>query len=304
MQRCARLLILLFATLLMQGCSAVRLSYDNAPSLLRWMIDDYADLTEEQDTLLRERLARLHAWHRKTQLPDYVSALRHTQQLIAGQPKLDDAQALLDGIYRRGRTLAEQATPDIADLLLTTTAAQSERVAGHFKERNASFAKEAQLAKGEGAQRKAQVKRVLERSEYWFGDFSEAQQLALTQAIEGQAIATQFWYDERLRRQREWLELMRLVQRDRPPRDRLIELLHEYAARFDAPGDAVRLRQERALRRNSAELILRIHAMTTAKQRAHAQHKLGDLISDLTDLSRQGHPDQGPSSASAGQDAR
>ena len=86
------LLLILLAGPLLQGCSAVRLGYGNAESLARWWFDQYLDMSPEQDAMARERLARLHAWHRKTQLPDYVSVLRQGQQFIAGQPTAGDAQ--------------------------------------------------------------------------------------------------------------------------------------------------------------------------------------------------------------------
>jgi len=287
MCRFTRLLLVGLAALLLQACSAVRLGYNNADSLTRWWIDQYVDLSPEQEIMARERLLRFHAWHRKTQLPDYVPVARQAQQLIAGQPTASDILSLIDGIIRSGRTLAEQATPDIADFLLTLTSVQIERMAGQFAEKNTAFAKEVQLADGASGQRKAQLKRVLERTEYWFGDFSDEQKLSLRKIIEGQAIGTQFWYDERLRRQRKWLELARLVQRDRPPRERIIQLLQEYTAQFDMPSDPVRSVQAQALRRNSAGLFLAILALTTAEQRAHAQHKLEDLIRDFTALSRE-----------------
>ncbi|MCX7174961.1 MAG: DUF6279 family lipoprotein [Proteobacteria bacterium] len=287
MHYCIRLLSILFAAVLLNGCSAVRFSYNNADSLIRWWIDQYADLSPEQDELARERLARFHAWHRKTQLTDYVDLTRQAQKLIAGQPTVADTLALLDGVIRGGMTLADQARPDIADFLLTVTPEQIESVAGRFKRKNADYAKEVQLAGGESGQRKAQLRRVLERTEYWFGDFSDEQNMAVRKIIDGQPIATRFWYDERLRRQREWLDLMRLVQRERPPRDRVIQLLHEYAARYDLPGDPARLLQARTLRRHSAALFVGIHAIATPAQRAHALHKLGDLISDFTALSRE-----------------
>jgi len=288
MRRFAHFLILIFAALLLQGCSAVRLGYNNADSLARWWIDQYVDLSPEQDALARERLARFHAWHRKSQLPDYVVLGRQAQQLLAGQPTAGDVLALLDGVIRRGRTLAEQATPDIADFLVTLNSAQIERMAGQFAEKNADFGKEIRLADGESGQRQAQLRRVLERTEYWFGDFSDEQKAALRLIIAGLPIGTQFWYDERLRRQREWLELVRQVQRDHPPRERIMSLLREYAAQFDLPNEPARLLQAQALRRHSAELFLAILAMTTAEQRVHVQHKLEDLIEDFTVLSREG----------------
>jgi len=282
-----QLLFVLVATLLLQGCSAVRLGYGNADSLARWWIDQYVDMSPEQDALVRERLARYLAWHRKSQLPDYVSVLRQGQKFVVGQPTAGDALALGDSIIRRGHTLAEQATPDIAAFLTTVTPAQIERMAGRQTEKNADYAKEAQLADGENGQRKARYKRLLERAEYWFGDFSGEHKTAVRRLIDAQASGSQFWYEERLRRQREWLDLVRLVQRERPPRERVMHLLRDYAARFALPGDPARQAQATALRRASAELAVAIHALTTQAQRAHAEHKLGDLIRDFTELSRE-----------------
>lgn len=286
--RCSvpRLILSLLTALLLSGCSAVRFGYGNADSLARWWIDSYIDLSAEQDALVRERLVRFHAWHRKTQLPDYVAMLHQGQKFVSGQPTATDAQALLDDMLKSGRTLAERATPDVADFLATMTAEQIERMAARFAEKNAEYAKEAQLAEGESGQRKARYKRLLERVEYWFGDFNCEQKAALRQLIDGQTAGSQFWYEERLRRQREWLTLVRQVERERPSRARTIQRLRDYVARFDLPEDAARLAQALALRRASAELAVLIHGMTSSAQRSHALHKLGDLIHDFSDLSR------------------
>lgn len=287
MPRVIRRLALLFvAGLLLQGCSAVRLGFGYADSLARWWVDQYVDLSPEQDALVQERLARFFAWHRKNALPDYVSVLRQGQKFVAGQPTAADALALGDDIIRRGRTLAEQATPDIADFLLTVSPSQIERIATRLAEKNTDYAREAKLAEDESGQRRARYKRLLERTEYWFGDFSDAQAATLRQLIAGQSAGSQFWYEERLRRQRQWLELVRQVQRDRPPREKVMQLLRDYAARFDLPTDPARLAQALALRRASAELSIAILALTTPAQRAHARQKLDDLIRDFTELSQ------------------
>lgn len=282
-----RLLVLLAVICLTQGCSAIRISYKNADTLSHWWIDRYLDLSHEQDTLVQERLARLHAWHRQTQLPAYVSVARQAQRLIAGQPKVAESLAVTTQVIHAAQVMAEHAVPDIADLLLTINPDQIKRMAARLKDKDADFAKDVQLADGETGQRKAQLRRVLERTEEWFGSFSSDQKFALQAIIAKQAIGTQFWYDERMRRQREWLELVRLVQRDKPPRERVVELLADYIARFDMPSNPARLAQAQALRHESAELFTAIHAMATPAQRAHAQHKLGDLISDLGALSRE-----------------
>ena len=282
-----RLILLVVTGVLLQGCSAVRLGYGNADSLVRWWVDQYVNMSPEQDALARERLVRLHAWHRKTQLPEYAAVLRQSQKLVAGQPNAADMLTLGDDMIRLGRILAEQATPDIADFLATLAPEQMDRMAERLTEKNIEYAREAQLADGESGQRKARYTRLLERAEYWFGDFSGEQKTALRRMIDAQGSGSQFWYDERLRRQREWLALVRQVQRDRPPREQVMRALRDYAARFDMPVDPARLAQAQALRRVSAELAVAALAMTTPAQRAHAQQKLGDLIRDFTELAQE-----------------
>lgn len=284
--RCRWILVVVIG-LMLQGCSAVRLGYGNADSLARWWIDNHLDMSSEQDVLARERLARLHAWHRKTQLPEYVAVLGRANELVAGQPVAADMLVLGDRMIRHGRVLAEQATPDIADLLGTLTVEQIERMAGRVVERNLDYAEKAGLADGENGQRKARYKKYLEQAEYWLGSFNGEQKTALRRMIDGQAIGSQFWYEERLRRQREWLALTRQIQRDRPPREQVLRRLRDYAARYDLPSDPVRLQQAQALRRASAELAIAVLAMATPEQRAHVRHKLGDLMRDFTELSQE-----------------
>jgi hypothetical protein len=287
MHRYVRYLILAVASaLLLQGCSAMRLGYGNADSLARWWIDQYLDLSPEQDILSRERLARLFAWHRKTQLPDYVALLHQGKAFAAGQPTANDALALGDNIIRRVRVFAEQATPDVADLVANLTPAQIDRMAARFAEKNVDLAKEMRLAEGEAAQNKERYKRLLERAEYWLGDFSNDQESSLRRMVEAQDPGGQFWFDERLRRQRELVDLMRQVQKERPPRERIIALLRDYAARFDLPPDPARLARARAMRRASADLTVAILAMATPAQREHARQKFDDLIHDVTELSK------------------
>jgi hypothetical protein len=280
------LILALLAGLILQGCSAVRLGYGNADSLARWWIDQYLDLSPEQDALTRERLARLTAWHRKTQLPDYVALLRQGKAFAAGQPTAGEALTLGDEMIRRVRVLAEQATPDVADLVATLAPAQIDRMAARYAEKNADLAREMRLAEGEAAQNKVRYKRLLERAEYWLGDFSNEQESALRRMVETQDPGGQFWYEERLRRQRELLDLMRQVQRERPPRERIIALLRGYTARFDLPADPARLARALVMRRASAELTVTILAMATPAQRDHARQKFDDLIHDFTELSK------------------
>lgn len=287
MRRFVLSLLLVSIALLLPACSAVRLGYSNADSLARWWIDQYLDLSPEQDTLVRERLTRLMVWHRKSQLSDYATVLNQARTLAVGKPSPTDGLVLTDAIIRRVRRIADQAIPDAADLLLTMTPAQIERMAAKFADRNVSYSKEARLAEGEVGQRKARYKRLLERAEYWYGAFSDGQEAAFRQLVDAQPSGAQFWYEERLRRQNELLELARKVQSEKPSRERVMVLLRDYADRFDIPADPSRRAAALALRQASSELAAAIQALTTPAQREHARQKFDDLIREIGELAQE-----------------
>jgi len=67
----------------MLGCSALRLSYGQGPTLAYWWLDGYADFSTEQAPRVRQALADWFAWHRATQLPEYAQALAALQGLAA-----------------------------------------------------------------------------------------------------------------------------------------------------------------------------------------------------------------------------
>ena len=69
-QRCwlARLL-LGFLLSLFVGCSTLKLTYNFADWIVLWQIDRYFDLSMSQVSLLKGRLADLHAEYRKEALP-------------------------------------------------------------------------------------------------------------------------------------------------------------------------------------------------------------------------------------------
>ena len=62
--------LLVFAFVL-AGCSANRFLYNRADTFVRWAIDDYVDLTSEQQRQFDADLDGLLDWHRRDELPLY-----------------------------------------------------------------------------------------------------------------------------------------------------------------------------------------------------------------------------------------
>ena len=66
-----RLVAGLLVLALLAGCSANRFLYNRADTFVRWAVDDYVDLTSEQQQRFDDNLDVLLDWHRRAELPQY-----------------------------------------------------------------------------------------------------------------------------------------------------------------------------------------------------------------------------------------
>ena len=74
--------------LLLQGCSAIKLGYNQVPTLGYWWLDSQISLEESQQPQVREALVQLQRWHREQELPVYAALLLRLQGLA-----MQDVQA-------------------------------------------------------------------------------------------------------------------------------------------------------------------------------------------------------------------
>src|SRR5437764_298063 len=70
--------------LLATACSLVKLGYGQASGLAYRWLDHYVDFDNEQSIKVRSALDDTLAWHRRTQLPDYVQLLARAEAEVAG----------------------------------------------------------------------------------------------------------------------------------------------------------------------------------------------------------------------------
>ena len=79
-----RALVAACLALLAAGCSSLtRVAYNNAAFAGAWAVDDWFDLHDGQREWVKERFARLVAWHRANELPAYERLLQDTAARVA-----------------------------------------------------------------------------------------------------------------------------------------------------------------------------------------------------------------------------
>lgn len=281
-----RALVVLLSAALFGACSAVRLGYDNADTLLLYKLDGYFDLDLQQQQLARDRVRALLAWHRRTQLRGYSELIEAAGRSIETGIAPDDVLALNLEMNRRLITIGEQAAGDLAALALTLQPEQVE----HFAAKLADDDEQArhELAPAGKRPEEARIKRAVARADEWFGSVSPQQVQLIRAAIAARPNSDAWWARERERRRGDLLELLRRVRAEHPPADEAARWLRQYFARLPDPLDAQRRARLMQVRRDNAELIAALVNAATPEQKATLLGKLRGYAEDFTTLASSG----------------
>jgi hypothetical protein len=278
------LIALLALTVLVTGCSSLRLSYNHGDTLLYWWLDGYVDLASGQKDDVREDIGDLLAWHRKTQLKNYVQLLETGQRQLQGNPTQADLQANVDAVKANTEVLLVKAVPDLADLARALQPAQIASMEKKFASTNADFRKKFMSGNAEKRQN-VRYEKSLEQFETWFGSFSREQETIIRKLSDARPQGNQLWLDERVLRQKNIIALLHKVQREKTDKQATEVLIQnliknafarleqsEHKAFFDASNAA------------TTQMVVKVIAIATPVQKTHAQQRMQGWIDDFNSL--------------------
>jgi hypothetical protein len=90
--------VLLVLAFVLAGCSANRFLYNRADTFVRWAIDDYVDLTSEQQKQFDSDLDGLLDWHRRDELPLYREFIVSSLDALEGGVTINEAVLISEAI--------------------------------------------------------------------------------------------------------------------------------------------------------------------------------------------------------------
>jgi hypothetical protein len=279
-----RIIGLALAATLLQGCTAIKLGYNTAPTVSYWWLDGYFDFNDAQAVRLREDLGALQHWHRGQQLPGYARLLQRAQTLVA-QPKVTAAQVceIVDDARRQLEDIATQAEPGAVALVTSLTPANLSRLQAKYEDRNAEFRKEWLDASPEKV-RKQRYDKALDRIETLYGRLDASQRAVVRQQVAVSSYDARILHTERLRRQQDTLETLGKLA-GRPAQDeqatRAVRgLLERYRV---SPVASYRSYAQRQIDEGCAGFAL-AHNSTTPEQRDKAVNRLKSYERDVKEL--------------------
>jgi hypothetical protein len=281
-----RIALVFLAAAALSGCgSAVRVAYNNGDIALRFIAHDYFDLHGEQSDMLKVQLARLHAWHRREELPRYAALLNGAADRLAKGLSRDDVSWAIVSVRERYRVLVEQAVDEAAPVAATFRPDNFGALEHKLAENNEKFARE--FLTGDAAkQARARAKRLAGWFEDWLGDLTREQEALIAQFVQVQPELNRVRFDDRKRRQHEFVALL-LAHQKSPD---LAARLRDFFVNWERDRGPEHRRMAREWEERLVTLIVDMDRTLTPKQRGRAVQRFAGFADDARVLARDGRP--------------
>ena len=264
------------------GCSMVRLGYPQLDTIAAWTVDEYFDLDPQQKQEFQRRFERFHEWHRYEQLPDYALFLAEAKARLQKGLKREDALWVTNGVRARYRTLVTYVADDAAAMLMSVTPEQLDALQRRWEKDNRRFVREYRLEASVEEQRRATGLRALSRIRDWVGHLDDGQEQEILAWASALPLIHGPRHQDRLRRQREFLQLM--SQRD--DAGRFTAQLRNYLSNWEEGRDPGYNRLFNEWTQQQAELYVAVYGILLPHQREAVADRLQGYINDFTLLAQ------------------
>ncbi|MDP8566925.1 DUF6279 family lipoprotein [Methylophilus aquaticus] len=267
----------------MISCSLVKTAYNNAPALIAWRLDDYFNFSEAQKAKLKPALQELHAWHRKNELPRYVSLLNQISDDLSHDLSAQTACQRIESIKSNAQTLQTNMIPIIVDVADTLSDKQLQHLQKKLEKRNQEW-KDEWWQETTEEQREVRLEKSTDFAEKVYGDLNEKQINMLKQSIAKHGIDPAMIYAEILRRDEDALTILKTLRNPASSNEEKSQLVRAGFERMqNSPNVAYQTYIEKVTQL-TCETIASLHATTSAKQRRHAQQWVEDYKTQFTQL--------------------
>lgn len=270
--------------LLLSACSAIKLGYNTLPELAYFWLDGYADFNDSQETQVRQELVRLHAWHRREELPRIAELLQRIEVLAPGEITPQQACAVVADFQAGLARVAEVAEPATAALAATLSAQQLRHLDRKFRRANTKFREESVDPPLEKRQEK-RYEQMLERIEMIYGRLDDPQRAILRQGVAQSTYDPARILADRQRRQQELLQVLRRAHHGNLPEAEVRSQLRAWLDRAQHSPDPDYRAWQEGLVQEGCRIFAAVHRATTPAQREQAVRRLRAYQRDLRDLS-------------------
>lgn len=276
----------LFVGLVLQGCNAVRIAYNQAPTLAYFYLDGYVDFNDVQSTQIKNELTQMQVWHRQTQLPAYIDLLQNLQQKMKQDITASQACEVFTDVRQKALAMTDYAEPAALSLALTLTQEQLDAMQRKFAKGNSSWRKDYMDASTKDIFEKRQ-RSAIKRSEMLYGSINDRQRSLISQQIEKSQFKPAQSYAERERRQKDILQTLAKLVASRTDPVTLQKDMRSLMQRSVSSPDAAYRSYVETITQEGCASFAELHNTTTAEQRKKAVDVLAGYEQDFKILAAQ-----------------
>jgi len=274
-------------SVILTGCSAVRLGYNNLPDIASWWLDSYIDFSDTQGPQAKAALQKLQTWHRKEELPAIADLLVQAQTLAPQNITPEQACKIWEGAQVRVESFIQESSRLAAPVVSQLSAKQLKHLEKEWASRNEDWKK--QWVQGTPDSRiKKRVDLAAERFNSFYGDLNLEQRQVLKQQFLQSTWSPEASYQRRLKRQQEQLIALQAMSSEitKPamPLPQVEKALQSLILQSVRPKDAAELSKQLQLEQQACQNLAQLHNTMTPAQRLKAQRKLKDYETDVREL--------------------
>jgi hypothetical protein len=275
-------IIIVGLVLLLSGCST-KFVYKNVDWLVYWYLDDFVELTNQQEDIVDAKLATWLEWHKKSELPIYINHLSEISDDIRTQ------QLSLDKMdYHQQKTadhwvrLKARIIPDLVAMSPMLSQMQVDSMFKEIDKMNEDEADEREeiLTKTPEKRKSESLKRKKRNLKRWLGKLTSEQE-QLVESMHGEYHSNgELWSQYRVRYQAELQTLLNDTDRGESFKTKLTELLMEPE---NYRGELLNQRNIENSNKYK-EFLLAADTLVTEDQRKHLLEEIAEFVDDLNDL--------------------
>ena len=271
--------------LLLQGCSAIKLGYQQLPTLSYWWLDNSVAFSSSKTPAAKEAIDKLYQWHRREELPAYAALLQRTAEMSTGLVQPEQLCRVVEEVQARLDTLMRQAVAQAAPVAMALGPRQLSHMARHWEQQNEEWEKEWLQGDSE-ARMERRLDKALSRYNSFYGELNTAQiNLVKTQLVQSPWTA-EWGRRDRQRRQQDLLSTLQRITQNNLTQAQAEAQLWGVWQRWLQPPDSGQRAVVQSLSQRACENLAQLHNTATSEQRVRVSRRLRAYERDLLDLNR------------------
>ena len=277
---------LLAVVLWLQGCSAVKLGYQQLPNLSYWWLDSAVSFNDAQSAQVKDALTQLQRWHKREELPVYADLL---QRLAAQSAEPLQAQQICNAwedIDKAMDRTMRQTVRLAAPVALMLGPEQLSHLNQHWASKDKDWDKEwVQGSAGERLERR--LGKTVERYSDFYGPLSAAQTAMVKAQLQQSAWSPEWGQRDRVRRHQDLMAALQKASQSNATALPKVEAdLWGAWQRWLSPPDATGKAVMQKMVQQGCENLAQLHNSASPEQRQRAARRLRAYEQDLRDLIR------------------